>query len=105
MVCGTKIEDCCETVIAALAAHIERMEVNAELSANSKQRLTEENMALRHELDAAKARIGMYEEQLIRIKAFCSQQLAAQTHDADLSAAITKVVDSAKDLFNCPNDM
>ena len=73
---GAKLENCFETVIAVMAAHIERMEIDAEMKDQANARLREENMALEAECTRQRERAAKLDEQLGKIKAFCDNEIS-----------------------------
>ena len=81
MLYNSKLENCYETVIAALAAHIERLEIDIEMKEQANARLREENLARENECVHLRERAGKLEEQLMKVKEFCADNAKNPLHE------------------------
>lgn len=97
MVYGAKLSECCETVIAAMAAHIERLEIDLEMKDQANNRLREENRLLKAECASAEETVMKLKEQLDRVESFCTGEPAQSKPLYTLRSRPAEFIKTAED--------
>lgn len=97
MVYGAKLSECCETVIAAMAAHIERLEIDLEMKDQANNRLREENCFLKAECASAEETVMKLKEQLDRVESFCTGEPAQSKPLYTLRSRPAEFIKTAED--------